>query len=629
VAQGLGSVASLQSAVERLAFGAVLPPGLELEGHPIPAGMVEGMRLSLLGSFTEALDLLGGIIRGLRGGPMPVASWCEIANELVDALAAKTDAAEAQQLRETLAGLQREGGRQGDAAPALEVNLVVWAAMLSERLTARRSDEVRGGGGITLASLVPMRAIPFRVVVLLGLDGQLFPRVARRDSVDPMRAKPRRGDPDARDEDRHLFLEALCAAREAFWVFCSAVDADSGEKLPLSAPVDELLDTLDATIECNGGVSVRSLLLEEAQQEPRIPAVEPPAQDDPPPPAAPDNIEPSLQRTITVRNLYRAVAEPLSEYASTTLRIRSEGCDPLPEAEPSVFSRREKSSLTRELLLRAVREPGLEVEELKRQTREHLLRQGAVAQGNLGRVAMASLFAAAQHPILALRAEQIRESAGEPEIIDVGGGTMLTVPQPWRDPNGDPVLVVPRLERGRYRLEIWVNLLCNAAAFNDTCLRVYGPDLTKNATAGGRWHRFEVPDRAEERLAALATMRAVALGRPFRASVETLLADSVITSAKDQHEDPDLVNLLLEVAAEHADAARASKGEGYDKKLSYASPPELLAVLDAPWPRLSETEGEGATVWDADALRWMTEVGLPLVRTLRVEPTKSKKGGKP
>jgi exodeoxyribonuclease V gamma subunit len=48
-----------------------------------------------------------------------------------------------------------------------------------------------------------MRAIPHRVIVLMGLDAEVFPRQRSRPGFDLMEATQRLGDPQRR-ADRHL-----------------------------------------------------------------------------------------------------------------------------------------------------------------------------------------------------------------------------------------------------------------------------------------------------------------------------------------------------------------------------------------------------------------------------------------
>ena len=102
------------------------------------------------------------------------------------------------------------------------------------------------GGGVTFATLLPMRAIPFRFVALLGMNDGDFPRSRVPTDFDLMARDWRPGDRSRREDDRYMFLEALLSARErlhASWVGRSI--HDQSERAP-SVLVAQLRDHLAA-----------------------------------------------------------------------------------------------------------------------------------------------------------------------------------------------------------------------------------------------------------------------------------------------------------------------------------------------------------------------------------------------
>ena len=87
---------------------------------------------------------------------------------------------------------------------------------------------------ITFCSLVPLRAIPAKVIAILGLNDGAFPGIDRHNSFDLL-AKVRRNDPNVTNEGRYLFLEALMAAREH--LILSYVGFDNGSELAPAIPM--------------------------------------------------------------------------------------------------------------------------------------------------------------------------------------------------------------------------------------------------------------------------------------------------------------------------------------------------------------------------------------------------------
>lgn len=103
-------------------------------------------------------------------------------------------------------------------------------------------------GGVTFCTLMPMRAIPFEVVCLLGMNDGDYPRRSMRSDFDLMglAGTSRPGDRSRRDDDRQLMLEALLSARQVFYVsWCGHSVRDNSERPP-SVLVSQLRDYLSA-----------------------------------------------------------------------------------------------------------------------------------------------------------------------------------------------------------------------------------------------------------------------------------------------------------------------------------------------------------------------------------------------
>ena len=92
-----------------------------------------------------------------------------------------------------------------------------------------------------------MRSVPHRVVCLLGLDEESFPRKAPRDGDDLMLAEPRIGERDPRSEDRQLLLDAVLAARERLVVTYTGNDERTNAVRPPAVPLGELIDVAGPT----------------------------------------------------------------------------------------------------------------------------------------------------------------------------------------------------------------------------------------------------------------------------------------------------------------------------------------------------------------------------------------------
>ena len=100
------------------------------------------------------------------------------------------------------------------------------------------------GGKVNFSTLMPMRAIPFRMVCLLGMNDGDYPRTRKPADFDLM-GEPglyRPGDRSRREDDRYLFLEALLAARQRLYVSWVGRSINNDERQPPSVLVGQLRD---------------------------------------------------------------------------------------------------------------------------------------------------------------------------------------------------------------------------------------------------------------------------------------------------------------------------------------------------------------------------------------------------
>ena len=101
-------------------------------------------------------------------------------------------------------------------------------------------------GKVNFATLMPMRAIPFRKVCLLGMNDGDYPRSRPPVDFDLMAHDYRPGDRSRREDDRYLFLEALLSAREQLYISWVGRSIRDDSERPPSVLVSQLQDHLDS-----------------------------------------------------------------------------------------------------------------------------------------------------------------------------------------------------------------------------------------------------------------------------------------------------------------------------------------------------------------------------------------------
>ncbi|WP_424859541.1 MULTISPECIES: exodeoxyribonuclease V subunit gamma [unclassified Tepidimonas] len=233
---------SWRDGLQRLWLGYVLgPDDTEWRGS-VPVGGVSPLEVDGIERLQTVIDTLQRLTHSLAT-PTDAAAWVPrllaLLDDCFDVDAPQADPAEVRALQR-LRSAALEWGLEAAAAGSEPLPLAVVAEAWLARAALPPPRQRFLNGTLTVATLLPMRAVPFRVIHLLGMDDASYPRRHTADDFDLMALHPRPGDRQRRHEDQYLFLEALLSARERLtlsWVGHSPVD--DGERAP-SALVAQL-----------------------------------------------------------------------------------------------------------------------------------------------------------------------------------------------------------------------------------------------------------------------------------------------------------------------------------------------------------------------------------------------------
>lgn len=234
---------TLNAAVDRILLGVTADEsGDDWLDLALPLDDVDSNDVDLAGRFAEFVDRLAVCLRDLRG-PRPAAEWTAVLLRAVDLL---TDVPDAHSWIRTEA--RREIVAATEHAGATPLRLADVAVLLTGRLAGGPGRANFRTGELTVCTLVPMRSVPHKVVFLLGLDDDVFPRPGTVDGDDLLARDPLVGERDARSEDRQLLLDAMMAAGEKLLILHTGADPVTGAARPPAVPVAELLDVLTAHV---------------------------------------------------------------------------------------------------------------------------------------------------------------------------------------------------------------------------------------------------------------------------------------------------------------------------------------------------------------------------------------------
>ncbi|MCH8500797.1 MAG: exodeoxyribonuclease V subunit gamma [Aliidiomarina sp.] len=217
-------------ALERMVFGyAIGRPASEEQArwHDIePYHEVAGLSADAVGKLASLIEALNQWWH-LTQQRHAMVAWAQHAGHLLARFFAATDDDEQvllTQLQQVLESLQEVVSESGLTA---DLELSIFKESWMSQVDQPNLNQRFLAGAVNFATLMPMRAIPFRHIYVLGMNDDAYPRRQPSSDFDLMVERYRPGDRARRDDDRYLFLEALLSARDCFsmsWVGHSAQD---------------------------------------------------------------------------------------------------------------------------------------------------------------------------------------------------------------------------------------------------------------------------------------------------------------------------------------------------------------------------------------------------------------------
>ena len=228
-------------ALDRLLAGLAMPSGTTSDVLPLRA-LEAGHDLDRVGALCAVLATIAEL-HDASLAPRSVSAWCDHVATIAERLFSLDpgDTASTEQLARLLGTIGDDARNAQFAVPYEE-----FRALFSERAEQVRDLVVTGPGGVTVTSFAPLRNVPFRVVVLLGLDEA---SVERALAPDVAFGEARIGDRDPRADLRASLLAAVLSARSALIVTYDASDVVANEKVTEATVLAELREALERVLD--------------------------------------------------------------------------------------------------------------------------------------------------------------------------------------------------------------------------------------------------------------------------------------------------------------------------------------------------------------------------------------------
>ena len=210
-----------------------------------PLPQVSGLSALKVGYLAQWLEAVSVSLIQLNAEHTP-AEWCAVMHDLMARFFEADNEADERmllRLKQELTHWQSLCEQAGLSEPLpLTVVREHWLSGLESAGLQQRFF----GGGVQFSTLMPMRAIPFKGLCLLGMNDGAYPRQSTPRDFDLMTTHWLAGDRSRREDDRYLFLEAFLSAREKLYISWQGRRPTDNQKMPPSVLVAQLRDTLKA-----------------------------------------------------------------------------------------------------------------------------------------------------------------------------------------------------------------------------------------------------------------------------------------------------------------------------------------------------------------------------------------------
>jgi exodeoxyribonuclease V gamma subunit len=230
--------------LRRMLLGYAVGAGIACDGIE-PYDEIGGLDAALIGPLVALIDALQ-VTHSELSSPAVASLWGQRLQALLQLFFLADSEhddyllAQLEQLRETWLETCESVGLQ-DELP-LTVVREAWLAGLDQGRLSQRFL----AGSVNFCTLMPMRAIPFKLVCLLGMNDGDYPRAQPPLDFDLMGSDYRPGDRSRREDDRYLLLEAVLSARDQLYISWVGRSIRDNSERPPSVLIGQLRDHLAA-----------------------------------------------------------------------------------------------------------------------------------------------------------------------------------------------------------------------------------------------------------------------------------------------------------------------------------------------------------------------------------------------
>jgi len=230
-----------KAGIDRLLLGYAMPGGdRRIFSGILPYDHIEGGEAKTLGKLIEFLNSVFECVQSLDKA-RTFNGWHIFLDEIIAQFFSPDEDSDREIyiLKDILDDMSEKEASSGFDA-LVEIEVV--RSYIERRFEHEKYHSRFFSGGVTFCAMLPMRSIPFKVVCLVGMNSDAFPRKNQTLGFDLMAKNPRIGDRNRRNDDKYLFLEALLSARNRMYVSYVGQSIQDNTRISPSVLVSELID---------------------------------------------------------------------------------------------------------------------------------------------------------------------------------------------------------------------------------------------------------------------------------------------------------------------------------------------------------------------------------------------------
>ena len=226
--------------VDRTLLGALLSDAEETMfemGDIVPVPRIDTTEIEALTGFAEVLSVLASLEHDSQSD-MSIDFWCDRIEETLISLCGRS----CTDLDDVLAVINkfREAALLASAGNQ-SVAFSEFAFLVTSEISAQSGRQSLVTGAVTATSFIPLRAVPFRVVCVVGLDDGTM-SIGDSEGDDLIAMEQLMGDTDMRTANRRVLLDAVVAASEHLIITCNGSSVKNNTRVPFITPLAELVD---------------------------------------------------------------------------------------------------------------------------------------------------------------------------------------------------------------------------------------------------------------------------------------------------------------------------------------------------------------------------------------------------